>query len=126
MHIEAFAADHRSLEWLLFLFGSILLVLSGAEKAWSERQSSRKASEVRLRAVSRLQRMSAAERRAVQEILASRQVIAWPYEEWVVYLHNDGILWRSEEQVMGSGQHWYALTETAREALKTIDPSSIK
>lgn len=113
MRISDFAANHREMEWLVFLFGSVLLVLSGMENG-------HKFSRTRRAIFARLDNLSSEERETIRALFFRVRggIIAWPYEGRVIHLHKDGIVWRSDVDKLTSGMFVYGLNPVVRTRLK--------
>lgn len=106
MHIETVIGGNRPMEWIVFGVGAAsLLVIWGC----SLYEKSQNANSID----ARLLQLSGFEKRTVETILRGLPVIKWPYDEGVVHLYADGILWR-EETPDKIGQYFYGLKPEAR------------
>jgi hypothetical protein len=111
MRVESIVGSYRPLEWLVFALGSCLLALTGIESVYKRIKSSREIDQ-------RLRQMSGMERGTVSQILLGHQIIKWPYEEGVVHLYKDGILWREDSSL--NGQYFYGLEKVARKRANAL------
>jgi hypothetical protein len=120
MHVESVANSYRPAEWLVFALFTILLSLHWGDKG--------------LRSTNewfflnkRLKRLTPFEADTVSTLLSGRSVIAWPYEERILYLHGDGIIKQIGIDV-ANGQFSYMLERRAERAARKMNlgPTPIK